>query len=101
MGGRVYNSLCFFARSVALISLGLKLLSAMEVIVGNLTKRVFKEGREANSALVYSALGFLKISSVDSVSTIFPLYITITRSAISETRFKSWEINNIAIFVSC
>ena len=93
--------LCLLARSTGFTSLGLKLLSAIDAMVGNFAKRTFSDGLDAKRALVYAAFGFLNISSVVAFSIISPLYITTTLSAISETKLKSCEIKSIAIFVSC
>src|SRR5690554_2456705 len=85
---------------MAFISFGTKLLSAMEAMVGKVDNRMSRAGRASRSACVYSAFGVLKMAYVEAFSTTSPLYITITRSAISETRFRSWEMNNMAILVS-
>ena len=88
-GALLYIWVCFLARSAFEISLDAFALAKNEATVGSSFKRTFREGRAEIKALVYSFFGALKTLLVRPCSTIFPLYITSVRFAISETKARS------------
>src|SRR5699024_3603712 len=61
---------------------------------------LFSYRTASTSVLVYSVLGCIITSSGVPSSTIFPSYITNTRSQKFCTRARSWQINRQAIFCS-
>ena len=99
-GGWLYSILCFSARIAGVTTSSKTVLLRTSVIVGNILRRTFSDGLELISAFVYSCSGVLKIWSTVFCSTIAPLYITKTRSAISEINAKSCVIKTILILFS-